>query len=132
MADGEDTTAQDDFLATARKRFAAASEDEKDLRAKFNSDLKFASPDGDDQWDQQVKQQREAAGRPAMSFPRCHTFVQQVSNEARQNKPQIKFAPRLDADEETAKIYEGLARWIQYTSDAQIAYETRSEEHTPE
>jgi hypothetical protein len=116
-----------DFLATARKRFAAAAEDEKHLREKFVSDLKFASPDGDDQWDPQVKMQREAAGRPAMSFPRCHTFVQQVSNEARQNKPQIKFSPRLDGDKDTADIYEGLARYIQYTSDAQIAYETAIE-----
>lgn len=118
---------QDKFLGLARRRFAAATEDEKDLRDKFVSDLKFASPDGDDQWDPQVKQQRITAGRPAMSFPRCHVFVQQVSNEARQNKPQIKFAPRLDADKDTAEIYEGLARYIQYASDAQIAYETAIE-----
>ena len=116
-----------DFFETARKRFTAASEDEKELRAKFSADLKFASPDGDDQWDPQVKLAREQAGRPAMSFPRCHTFVQQVSNEARQNKPQIKFSPRLDGDKDTADIYEGLARYIQYTSDAQIAYETAIE-----
>jgi hypothetical protein len=116
-----------DFLATARKRFAAAAEDEKHLRDSFISDLKFASPDGAGQWDEQVKQQRQNAGRPAMSFPRCHTFVQQVSNEARQNKPQIKFAPRLDSDAETAEVYEGLARFIQYESDAQIAYETAVE-----
>lgn len=121
MADNED------FLGTMRKRFSAAAEDEKHLREKFISDLKFASPDGDDQWDPLVKMQREQAGRPAMSFPRCHTFVQQVSNEARQNKPQIKFAPRLDADKDTAEIFEGLARYIQYTSDAQIAYETAIE-----
>jgi len=120
-------TKKEDFLALARKRFAAAAEDEKHLREDFAHDLRFASPDGKDQWDPQVKMQREQAGRPAMSFPRCHTFVQQVSNEARQNKPQIKFSPRLDADKETADIYEGLARYIQYTSDAQIAYETAVE-----
>jgi Phage P22-like portal protein len=118
---------KDDFLATARKRFAAAAEDEKHLRDKFVSDLKFASPDGDDQWDPQVKQQREMAGRPAMSFPRCHTFVQQVSNEARQKKPQIKFAPRLEQDKDTAECLEGLARYIQYDSQAQVAYETAIE-----
>jgi len=126
VTDNEDTK-QDDFLAQARKRFAAAAEDEKHLREKFISDLKFASPDGEDQWDPQVKQQREQAGRPAMSFPRCHTFVQQVSNEARQKKPQIKFAPRLDQDKDTAEILEGLARYIQYDSQAQVAYETAIE-----
>src|SRR6185312_13479745 len=73
------------------------------------------------------KKQREDAGRPAMTFPRCHTFVQQVSNEARQNKPQIKFAPKEDGDKDTAEVYEGMARAIQYSSDAQIAYETAVE-----
>ena len=116
-----------EFLGKMRKQFQAAAEDEKELRDKFISDLKFASPDGDDQWDQQVKMQREMAGRPAMSFPRCHTFVQQVSNEARQKKPQIKFAPRLDQDKDTAEVLEGLARYIQYDSQAQIAYETAIE-----
>lgn len=117
----------DEFLGQARKRFSAAAEDERHLREKFKDDLRFASPDGDMQWDEKIKQDRVAAGRPAMSFPRCHTFVQQVSNEARQNKPQIKFAPRLDADKDTAEIYEGLARYIQYASDAQVAYETAIE-----
>lgn len=116
-----------DFLDTARKRFAAAAEEERELRFKFIGDLKLASPDGDDQWDPQIKQQREMAGRPAMAFPRCHTFVQQVSNEARQNRPQVKFAPRLDSDKDTAEVYEGLARFIQYESNAQIAYETAIE-----
>jgi hypothetical protein len=126
MADANDSTAVD-FMATARKRFAAAAEDERDLRFKFVQDLMLASPDGDDQWDPRIKLQREMAGRPAMAFPRCHTFVQQVSNEARQNKPQVKFAPRRDADKDTAEVYEGLARFIQYESNAQIAYETAIE-----
>ncbi len=79
----------EEFLATAQRRFTAAAEEEKELRLAFLDDLRFASPDGDDQWDPVVKQQRLAARRPAMSFPRCHTFVQQVSNEARQKKPTI-------------------------------------------
>ena len=72
MAD-RDETQTDDFLGTARKRFDAAREDEKTLRGKFTSDLRFASPDGEDQWDAALKLQREQAGRPAMAFPRCHT-----------------------------------------------------------
>jgi len=119
--------AEDDFLATARKRFAASAEDEKSLREKFIDDLRFASPDGDEQWDPVIKQRRLAASRPTMSFPRCHTFVQQVSNEARRRKPQIKFSPRLDQDKDTAEVLEGLARYIQYDSQAQVAYETAIE-----
>lgn len=122
-----DDSKQDEFLALARKRFAAASEDEKELRAKFEDDLRFASPDGDDQWDEQVKQQRNAAGRPTLAFPRGHVFVRQVANEGRQQKPQIKYAPSLDEYKDTAEIIEGLARNIQYDSQAQVAYDTALE-----
>lgn len=121
----EKETSEQDFIATARKRFEHASDDEKPLRDEALIDLKYVAGD---QWDPKLKQQREQAGRPALTFPRCHTFVQQVSNEARQNKPQIKFAPGDDqADKDTADVYEGLARHIQYSSDAQIAYETAVE-----
>src|SRR5207302_11387935 len=55
--------------------------------------------------------------------------------------PIFKFAKDDDqADDDTAEILEGMARSIQYSSDAQVAYETsveysaggRSEEHTSE
>jgi hypothetical protein len=117
----------EEFLGQARKRFSAAAEDEKELREKFSDDLRFASPDGEDQWDAKMLAQRKAANRPALTFPRCHIFVQQVSNEARQNKPQVKYAVSDGGDEDTAEIMEGLARYIQYSSDAQVAYETAVE-----
>ncbi|MCU1301954.1 MAG: hypothetical protein JWQ87_2238 [Candidatus Sulfotelmatobacter sp.] len=114
-----------DFIATARKRFEQAEDDEKLLRQEAAKDLDFVAGD---QWDPKQKQDREAAGRPAMVFNRMHTFVQQVSNEARQNKPQIKFAPGDDsADKDTAEVLEGMARAIQNASDAQVAYETSVE-----
>jgi hypothetical protein len=114
----------EEFMATARKRFQQAMDDEKPLREQASLDLRFVAGD---QWDETVKMAREKAGRAALSFPRCHTFVQQVANEARQNKPQIKFIPTEENDKDTAEVYEGLARHIQYSSDAQIAYETAVE-----
>lgn len=119
-----DPKSDEDLLKRMRLQFTAAAEDEKRLREAFTSDLKFASPDGDGQWDPQIKMQREMAKRPAMSFPRCHTFVRQVANDAREKKPTIKFSPRLDQDKDTAEILEGIARFIQYDSEAQVAYET--------
>lgn len=124
MPDEKSETAES-FIATARKRFQQAADDEKLLREEAAKDLDFVAGE---QWDPKQKQDREQAGRPAMVFNRMHTFVQQVSNEARQNKPQIKFSPGDDqADKETAEILEGMARAIQYASDAQIAYETSVE-----
>lgn len=112
------------FLATARKRFEDASSDEGPIREQALLDLRF---EAGDQWDARIKNERTVKGRPALTFNRCHTFVQLVSNEARQNKPQIKFVPDDAGDPDTAEVKEGLARHIQYCSDAQIAYETAVE-----
>lgn len=114
----------EDFLATARRRFEDCASDEGPMREQALMDLRFESGD---QWDPRVKNERIVKGRPALTFNRCHTFVQQVSNEARQNKPQIKFVPSDNGDPDTAEVKEGIARHIQYCSDAQIAYETAVE-----
>jgi hypothetical protein len=112
----------DDFISLAKKRFRQAQEDEHDIRQEAEKDLKFVSGD---QWDEQLKQDRVAARRPVLTFNRLPTYVQQVANEARQNKAQAKFAPSdNEATEETAEIFEGIARQIQYASDANIAHET--------
>lgn len=114
----------EELLATARKRFQQDADDERQIREQAKIDLRF---EAGEQWDEAIKQARIKAGRPALTFPRCHTFVQQVSNEVRQNKPQIKYVPAEEGDKATAEIFEGLARHIQYSSDAQVAYETALE-----
>lgn len=121
MADDNDKT---DFLATARKRFQEADEDERGPRTNAAINLRFV---GGDQWPAELKAARLAANRPALTFSRCHTFVQQISNEARQNKSQIKFIPPDESRKEIAEIAEGMARQIQYESNAQVAYETAIE-----
>jgi len=110
-----------DFMGTARKRFKACQDDEREIRKEAELDLDFLSGN---QWDPQLKIQREQANRPAHVDNRLPTFVQQVANEARLNKPQIKFNPRKEASKDTAEVLEGLARAIQYDSDAAVAFET--------
>lgn len=119
------TTEEIDFIATAKKRFKQAAEDEHDIRLEAIKDLEFVAGD---QWDSQLKADRHAAQRPVLTFNRLPTFVQLIANEARQNKAQIKFSPSDDeAHKDTAEVFEGLARYIQYASDAGIAYETALE-----
>jgi hypothetical protein len=113
-----------EFLATARKRFEQDSTDEKDIREEAAKDLRM---EAGEQWDEKVKADREKAGRPVLTFPREHTFVQQVANEARQNKAQIKFVPETDEGKDSADIKEGLARHIQSEPDATVAYENAAE-----
>ena len=52
-------------------------------------------------------------------------FIRQVVNDARQNKPSTKVHP-VDSkgDPETAEIYNGILRHIEYNSSADIAYDT--------
>lgn len=114
----------DNFLKEARERFKKCEADEADIRSEALKDLQFVAGD---QWDPKIKQDREKYNRPALTFNRLATFVQLVANEARQSKSQIKFQPVEDADQDTAEVYEGLARHIQYSSDAEEAYETAFE-----
>lgn len=113
-----------DFMATARARFEQDVSDEEQLRREAEIDARF---EAGQQWDATLEADRKKAGRPVLTFNRMHTFIQQVANEARQNKAQIKFIPSEEGDKDTADIYEGLARHIQYSSDAQVAYETAVE-----
>lgn len=99
-----------------------AADSESEIRREAAEDLRFVAGD---QWDEKVKSDRLKAGKPALTFNRLPTFEQQVSNEVRQNKPSIKFSPVDNgADIDTAKVYEGMARHIQYASKADVAYET--------
>lgn len=109
------------FLETMRKRFRSAADAEKEIREAAREDLRFVAGE---QWNEKQKKDREASGRPALVHNRLQAFVNQITNEARQQKPQIRFSPVEDADDDTAEVYEGLARHIQYSSKASIAYET--------
>jgi len=60
-----------------------------------------------------------------MAFPALpYRSSSSVDEGARQKKPSIKFSPRLDADKDTAEILRGWRGTSQYSSDAQVAYET--------
>ncbi len=110
-----------DFIAEAKKRFTQCEEDERELRLEAGKDLDFLAGE---QWDKVLAEDRIRNRRPVMKFNRLPVYVQSVANEARQNKAQAKFAPSDDdATEETAKVFEGIARHIQYASDANIASE---------
>jgi hypothetical protein len=114
-----------EFLKQARKRFRAAKTDEAKVREEARTDHRFVCGD---QWEQDERDIREKNGRPCLTFNKLPSFVQTLTNEARQNAPAIKFSPVDDgADVETAEVMEGLARHIHYDSDADVAYETALE-----
>ena len=112
----------DDILSDAKEAFKEAADAESENRERGLEDLRFARLG--QQWPDEIARQRQEEGRPMLSVPRLQTFMRQVVNDARQNKPSIKVHPvDSGADPETAEIYNGILRHIQNNSGADIAYD---------
>jgi hypothetical protein len=112
-----------DELKDALEEFELCVSAEADNREIALDDLKFAKLG--DQWPEDMRRKRELEGRPCLTFNRLPTFTRQVVNDGRQNKPAIRVHPADDtADPKTAEVINGLIRNIEYTSNADIAYDT--------
>lgn len=78
-----------------------------------------------DQWPEEIQRMRQLEKRPCLTFNRLPTFLHQVTNDQRQNKPGIKVHPVGNgADVKKAEIIQGVIRHIEYSSNADIAYDT--------
>ena len=110
------------FLAEARKRFEYVTMAESFNRQQAIDDLRFK--DGD-QWPAQIKSERTIEKRPCLTINKMKTFVHQITNDQRQNRPAINVSPVGDkSDPETAKMLKGLIRQIERQSNGDIAYDT--------
>jgi hypothetical protein len=117
----------EDVLREAREAFELCVEHEHENRAEALDDIRFARLA--EQWPDSVRRQREKEGRPTLTINRLPTFIRQVVNDARQNKPAIKVHPAdSKGDPATAAIYNGLIRNIEVTSKADVAYDTALEQ----
>lgn len=115
-----------DLLATGKKTFERCESAERDNREIALEDIKFARLG--EQWPEEIKKKRQMAQRPVLTINKMPAFIRQVVNDARQNKPSIKVHPVDDkADPRTAEIINGLIRNIEYTSNADVAYDTAGE-----
>lgn len=113
-----DDTLKDDLAA-----FKLSADAESKQRKEMQEDLEFVKLGK--QWPQSVMDKREKEGRPCLVINRLPAFAKQVTNDARQNRPAIKTHPIGDkADKETSEILNGLIRNIEYTSNADVAYDT--------
>jgi hypothetical protein len=118
----ESSDRKEEVLKRARKRFDRAIAAETDNRTKMVDDLRFKAGE---QWDAQIMADRQGEGRPCLTINKMLTFVHQVTNDQRQNRPSINISPVGDkADKKTAQMLKGLIREIERDSDADIAYDT--------
>ena len=113
------------ILEDADEWFKLCEEAESHNRLTFLEDTKFARLPMEHQWPTGARKAREDDGRPCLTVSRMAPIIRQVVNDSRQNKPSIKVHPADDgADVETSEIFNGLIRNIEYTSDAEVAYDT--------
>lgn len=111
------------IIKRALKAFKACEEADSDNRERALEDLRFARLG--EQWPEKVKKDRAKEGRPCLTINTMPSYIRQVVNDARQNKPAIKYHPVDDkADVQTAKILDGIIRHIEANSRADIAYDT--------
>lgn len=125
--DDDDGDPEDDaeLIALAKRRFQLCVEAESNSRKDELDDMKFMTGE---QWDMEVKHQRQQDGRPCLTVNRLPAFCNNVSNDIRQNRPSIKVNPQDNkGDIETAKVMGGMIRHIEYASHADIAYDRASE-----
>jgi hypothetical protein len=122
QGDEDKTSLEDKILKEAHARLALAEEAEDENRKLALDDLKFRAGE---QWPENVVNERERDGRPCLVINRIPQFIQQVTNDQRQNRPSIKVHPVDDhGDVETGKTIQGLIRHIEYNSNADVAYDT--------
>jgi hypothetical protein len=113
------------LLTEIREHFTYASEQWRSIREEAKKDMRYISGDP---WDPAHKQKRMAKDRPCLTFDELNQYVNQLINDARQNKRSIKVMPMgSGANDKTAEFRQGMIRQIEYKSNAQTAYLTAFE-----
>lgn len=111
----------DPIVETAMKRFKLCEDAENDYRNKaLEADRFYVG----DQWPTNVQQTRRLESRPCLTLNQLPKYVRQVTNDQRQNRPQIHISPTHDSTVDEAKVWEGMVRHIQVESNADVAYDT--------
>ena len=110
-------------LADAKKAFDRCKNAEQHNRDTFLEDRRFALLG--EQWDGDIAKTRRLQNRPCLVINRLNSMIKQVVNDSRQNKPSIKVrAVDSNGDPKTADVIAGLIRNIEYSSNADVAYDT--------
>ena len=122
-----EATESDDheILEQIKIHFKADEEAWRDVRKDALEDWKFRAGE---QWPEQIKKERDSDDRPCLVINKMPQYINQITNEQRQNRPAIKISP-VDsfADVETAKVFQGIIKHIENSSNASVAYDNATD-----
>lgn len=117
-----EATAKEKLLERVRKNMERAISAESENRKSGLDDRLFKIGQ---QWPTEIMAQRNLDKRPCLTVNKLPTFVHQIVNDQRQNRPSININPNGDrGDPDVAKMYRGLIRFIERDCAADIAYDT--------
>lgn len=108
------------FLKAMRQNFYDDIQYDRLNREAAIDDLRFMVGD---QWEDYVRQRREAARKPCLTVNNLPAFVAQIVGARRMNETVIKILPDAGGSKGIAKIREDLMRAIQKESRAELAYD---------
>lgn len=106
----------------AKERFREIVDFEGSERDLMEDDKVFSVGENDNQWEDGDVISRKSSGRSFLTIMRSNQFTDHIKNQQRQAKPAIKISPTDEgAQEEIAKIHQGIVRQVQYESKANQA-----------
>lgn len=115
----------EDLVDKIKQNFKKDKEYWHDIYAAALEDAKFLSDDKFAQWNEADYNERVSSRRPALTIDQLGQFVHQVVNDIRMNTPTINVIPTgPESDEDTAEVFRGLIKNIEYASNADNAYDT--------
>lgn len=119
----EDISEDDDLFSDLMDKYALCEEFYSEIFSKGEEDKEFTY--GINQWDAAARKNRADNGKPMLTFNQMLPYARRVVNDGRESRPAIRVSPVDDkADIDTAEIFSGLIRNIEYQSSANIAYDT--------
>lgn len=115
-----------DALKEAQRLYQEALEASRDQRLQIDEDLRFSDPSDPQQWDEDVKRQREqdpGGKRPCLVLDQTGQYVSNVSGQIEQQPPNLHAIPETGgAEKQAAEQLDGRFRQIEYASRAQQHY----------
>lgn len=121
------TKADDEIIDEAKVRFKLCSDYESYARENFKFDRRFDAQDSvnnygwpDDRYAARIK-----ANRPCLTVNKVHQHILNVTNDAKVNRPALKYAPVSGgATFKASEVLNGIQRHIFYVSNADDAFDT--------
>ena len=126
MAKLVQTEARRKLVEEIQENFEECKQWYSTARNHFIDDVKFANADtyNNFQWPNDIRKSRDLDERPSLTINRTRQHNLQIINDAKKNTPGIKYLPsNSEASYESALVFSGIARHIQYQSKAKRVYD---------